>query len=298
LSSVSENIFRISAPAHSPVFVADESLNTGTAGTCDLLLLLDRQTVSIALKERKANRILAVESFHSANLFEDFASGSGKLSQQSRILRTYPFQKVTVAVASNQFTLIPEALYREEDASKYYAFNFTPSPAQKILSQGIRTFQARVVYSIPNEVNEYVSSAFRDPLLLPHIAPLLESARQWARGNERVSILFNVRNSSLDIVIAENSKLILANSFNWREPEDALYYLLFTCEQLGLDPQRVPVWVSGNAGSGTAINKLLEKYIRSTEICALPPVNGYSHSVALLPAQLFYSLFCLPLCES
>jgi hypothetical protein len=40
-----------------------------------------------------------------------------------------------------------------------------------------------------------------------------------------------------EIIVIQNQKLLLFNSFDYQTPEDFIYYVLFTAEQLSLNPK-------------------------------------------------------------
>jgi len=46
----------------------------------------------------------------------------------------------------------------------------------------------------------------------------------------------NLDNKHFEIVVIANNKLILYNSFKYQTKEDYIYYILFTAEQLELNP--------------------------------------------------------------
>jgi hypothetical protein len=41
-------------------------------------------------------------------------------------------------------------------------------------------------------------------------------------------------------IIIQNQKLLFFNSFDYQTPEDFIYYVLFTAEQLSLNPENFP----------------------------------------------------------
>jgi hypothetical protein len=42
---------------------------------------------------------------------------------------------------------------------------------------------------------------------------------------------------SFEIIVIQNQQLLLFNSFEYLTPEDFIYYVLFTAEQLNINPE-------------------------------------------------------------
>jgi hypothetical protein len=67
----------------------------------------------------------------------------------------------------------------------------------------------------------------------------------------------------IDIIVTENKKLILLNTFTWQTNEDILYYVMFVSEQLELNPEKFPMIVSGDIDDSSSIYQLLYRYVRN-----------------------------------
>ena len=69
-----------------------------------------------------------------------------------------------------------------------------------------------------------------------------------------------------EIFVIENQKLLLYNSFNYNTPEDFLYYILFTAEQLNMNPDNFDLELIGNITINSEFYKLAYKYIRNVKL--------------------------------
>jgi hypothetical protein len=68
-----------------------------------------------------------------------------------------------------------------------------------------------------------------------------------------------------EIIVIQNQKLLLFNSFDYQTPEDFIYYVLFTAEQLSLNPENFPLELIGNIDSEIFF-KIAYKYIRNVSL--------------------------------
>ena len=63
-------------------------------------------------------------------------------------------------------------------------------------------------------------------------------------------------------MVVHNQKLLFYNSFEHKTVEDFIYYLLFTFEQLKLNPEHIKTYFIGNITQNDAAYKTAYTYIR------------------------------------
>ena len=74
----------------------------------------------------------------------------------------------------------------------------------------------------------------------------------------------------MDLAVIAQKKLLYYNSFDFSTKEDFLYYLLFTLEQLNLDPGSVKLRLFGNVEEGDEIYSICYEYVQHLSIfCSL-----------------------------
>lgn len=69
-----------------------------------------------------------------------------------------------------------------------------------------------------------------------------------------------------EIVVTKNQQLLLFNTFLYQTLEDFIYYLLFTFEQLQLNPEVVPLQFVGAISEENEFFKIAYRYIRNCSI--------------------------------
>jgi hypothetical protein len=62
------------------------------------------------------------------------------------------------------------------------------------------------------------------------------------------------------------NKLMFYNRFDFATKEDVIYYLLFTIDQLKLNPEEIPVVITGNISEDNDNYKIIYKYVRNVSI--------------------------------
>lgn len=73
----------------------------------------------------------------------------------------------------------------------------------------------------------------------------------------------HVQKEHFEIVVVENRKLLFYNTFNYNTKEDFIYYILFTAEQLALDPETFPLYLLGKIDEGDPFYTMVYTYVRN-----------------------------------
>jgi hypothetical protein len=64
----------------------------------------------------------------------------------------------------------------------------------------------------------------------------------------------------------QNQQLLLFNSFEYLTPEDFIYYVLFTAEQLNINPENFPLDLIGSIDIESEYYKIAYKFIRNVSL--------------------------------
>ncbi len=298
----SDNIFITEVKSGEPtILIIDESLETRTASLCELLVALDSNSIQLALKEKKNNRIIALESFTvsgevSTSKWTDTLE---QLSRNSHLLRNFEFSKAIVGVFFPTYTLIPDAIFKEGDENKFLDFNFKEKELpQKVFSRHVTSFHLKTVFGVENDLHHEIFHLFEEPVLVHLASTLLEAAHLQCRGKKEKEVFLHFRKSHLDIIVLEGKKLLLMNSFNTPTADDLLYFSLMVCDQLELDPDSIQVHLAGEIEKESAKYKLLYQYFRNLQFSGRPGNVKYSYRFDKLPTHNYFSLFSLASCES
>jgi hypothetical protein len=79
-------------------------------------------------------------------------------------------------------------------------------------------------------------------------------------------MFIHFRHNHFEIVVIQNQKLLLFNSFEYNTPDDFIYYLLFTAEQLHLNPESLKLFLLGDIQEESELFKKAYRYIRNVSL--------------------------------
>lgn len=100
-----------------------------------------------------------------------------------------------------------------------------------------------------------------------HASTILVQTLLNASKKQRDKKMFvHVSASHFEIVVVQNQKLLFFNSFEYQTPEDFIYYILFTAEQLQLNPEYFTLDLIGAITKENPLFQIAYKYIRNVSL--------------------------------
>ncbi|WP_034886221.1 DUF3822 family protein [Gillisia sp. JM1] len=183
-----------------------------------------------------------------------------KLYAEETNLQT-EFQEVIVLFSNNLYTVVPESFFIEEEASTYLKFNTkilkTDVVAHDMLAHGLVN-----VYIPYTNINNYFFDKYGEFEFRNNISVLIEAVLAKNTESKNAQVYLNDYSSYYDLVIVKQNKLLLANTFQYDTKEDFIYYLLFTAEQLQIDPSEFNLWLLGDISKDSDNFNIAYTYVK------------------------------------
>lgn len=248
-----------------------------------LALQVSPEGFSYAIFDTLNHRVLAAEQV----LFDSFLK-THKVEEQywkafidNREL-TKMYDDVIVLHDNNMNTFVPEPLFDDELAGSYLQYH------TKVFETDFFTFDTLESYDMSNvyipyvNINNYLIDQF-GPFDYKHVNSLLVAKLlDLTRNVEEKMVFAHFGTTHFELVVAQNRKLILFNSFEYATAADFVYYLLFTAEQLNLNPENFRLQLLGDISEDSDIYRMAYKYVRNI---SLLDVSGLQRSNELSEAQ-------------
>lgn len=172
------------------------------------------------------------------------------------------YDEILVLQNNSLSTFVPTALFDEEYLGSYLQYNTKVFATDFFAFDEIESFQMNTVYipyvNINNFlVDQYGSFQYKHTNSIL-VAKLLESTKNI----DETKVFVYVQSERFDLLVLSNQKLLLSNTFDYKTPEDLIYYLLFTAEQLNLNPEHFKLEFLGDITETDANYKIAYQYIR------------------------------------
>ena len=189
----------------------------------------------------------------------------------------HSFSKITVIHDNEMMTLVPSAVFEEEHLSDYLKYNTKIFKTDFITYDVIKNDDIMVVYIPFVNINNYIFERFGSFEYKHNTTVALDRILQIQKNSSDQSMYINVNETYFDLVVAQQKKLLLYNRFEYQIKEDFIYYILFTAEQLGLNPEHFKCTLMGSIQEGDLLYTMAYKYIRHVSLLS-PTKMRYSHN--------------------
>ncbi len=176
------------------------------------------------------------------------------------------FQSVKVIYDNDLSVIVPQALFDENHLADYLKFNARMLKHDYISHDPIKVNDSVCVYIPFMNINNFLVDRFGAVDYCHFSSLLVESLLKAEKNLVNRRMYVNVSPGVMHIVVIDQNSLILYNSFEYTTKEDFIYYILFTAEQLELNPESVALILFGHLEERDEFYKMAYKYIRHVEM--------------------------------
>jgi hypothetical protein len=202
------------------------------------------------------------------------------------------YDEVVVIHDNNYNTFVPKALFDENFMGSYLQYN------SKVFENDFFTYDALSNYEINNvyipyvNINNSLLDRFKSFDYKNSNSILVSKLLDLSKNIEEKQVFVHVGTTKFELVVVQNQQLIFFNSFDYKTPEDFIYYLLFTAEQLDLNPENFKLYLLGKITDESALYKIAYAYVRNISLLDVSSIkrnNKFSNIVNLQHFILFQS---------
>lgn len=284
--------------SNAAVTLMDESFNPQDARNCGLAIILNERAISFAILDLKRNKFLALQRYLAAGMATG-GEGAGTMNSFRDFLDAVctaapwlrgSFKSVKIAYDGRKSTLVPALLFDLDEKEQYLNFNFKHDQDDLVCSDHLLPLDAWQVFTVPATILDATNDFFPKSRVIHASSLLIESV--WINYKNRIStphVFLHVRDPLFDLMIFDGRQMNYFNTFPFRTAEDVTYYLVFVLEQLGSNPETIPLVLLGDI-TGNALPELLLRYIRHVETGKRNAAYSYSYVLNHLPPQAYFPL--------
>ena len=153
---------------------------------------------------------------------------------------------------------------------------------------------ATLLMGIDTDLAAFLNRTFLNPRICHPLSPLCRYYMSTGGKSNAPKTFVTLRDTSLDLIIIDKGNLLLANTFKFAEPSDALYYIMAARHHLNLDDTAHEVMVAGSSRHREDITSLLRKYIARV-MPVIFPSRMFKAGTEAMHAP--FDLIVMPLCE-
>ena len=278
--------------------ITDESIAAGNAVNLALICQCDPHGFQYALLDQDRRKFIALREYRIHTRQEDFQAGFFQhIYEHDPLLREIRPLQTVLSVYPTCNVLIPGPLFSRENAVDFLKLSCSRSPVVAF-SDKLRFADVWQVYNLPGFLTGEIENKTGEVILTNANTAFIDQQLMLHKHFGEPVVAVNVRHGFADIVVCNGSSLLFSNTFIYHNAEDFIYFLLFTMEQLQLNPDQAEVKLYGDIERTSAAWLVSRKYIRHAEPGQRPEGAGYSYGFSKISHHQYFSLFAQQLCVS
>lgn len=176
------------------------------------------------------------------------------------------FSSVKIIHYNNLSTVVPEVVFDKNNALSYLKFNSQILQNDYVAYDQIFNNECVNVYIPYVNINNFIFKKFDSFIYNHYSSIILEEVKSNEKNSINPSLYLNMGLNHIEVIYFQNNKLIFYNTFDYSTKEDVIYYLLFTIDQLKLNPEKTPLIISGSISIDDEYYEIIYKYVRNVSL--------------------------------
>ncbi|HMT27750.1 MAG TPA: DUF3822 family protein, partial [Bacteroidia bacterium] len=248
----------------------DESFQSHRPEIYDLFIYFSEHHISCAVAERETRKFIGLESREINFSKDDPEIIFSEIAGNSTLFQPYNYRRVIFCSGFNSSTLIPNPLYEPSMAEQQLKFSHVVHEKDEIITDELRQIEARNIFAFPSTIYKKIKSWFPNVEFHHSSTAMIEYLLSKNRNSEFEMMTVNAHQHFIEIIVTRGKEILLYNSYYFESPEELVYYILFACEQLHLNPENIDVQFAGEISLTDSAYMLARKYIRNTQMAERP----------------------------
>lgn len=269
----------------------DPSIENAKSEDCNLSILLSENGLVFSILRNDLKKFIVLGDY----LLESDQGDKAQLFSFKKQLKG-EFQEYAIGYQTPKYCLFPLTLFKPEELTTYAKFQFSVEEGDELAYDELSAQGLVIIYAISSEVQLLLEENFHG-IIYHHAAYFgITHYTSLYKNQPGEHIHLNIWGQTAEYYVIINGKLQLCTQFNFESNEDLLYFTLNVYEQLGLNPEQVPLKASGEMDRHFESWRLLEKYVRFVELEKRPTGFQYSHEFQSIEEHRYNRIFQAAAC--
>jgi Protein of unknown function (DUF3822) len=276
--------------------IVEYSFSAKSTLSYELSLLVGTDSIYYMVNDAQLN-VLALKSFHNDRKRDKTQLSTFKDAFFEDVLLKEPYRITKIVYTTPHFTLIPSKFYNDAQRSIYFE-NLTDRSENVVFeADSLKNIDFRNVYILDKQMLSFTVSTF--PLAKQYhvFTALIQGCQKIAETRQGHQIFANIRDGFVQILFFDGKDLVFANAYPFQTPQDLIYYIMMVYEQFKLNPESIPLSISGNMTEDSDIFKYIYRYIRLVSFISAPSYFRLGQEFTGVPQHFYFDLFSIKLCE-
>ncbi|MGZ4034946.1 MAG: DUF3822 family protein [Bacteroidia bacterium] len=270
----------------------DEAFDASRTSGFQLILQIGLSSLEIAVNDKSQNKYIALEKYNFQNSynFDAVADLLEIIFKESKLL-DHKYQSVFCFIVNSLSTLVPNALYEDSRKKLYLKFNTSLEGDELVATDEIKNLDAQNIFAVPFSIKSKLDYQYKNITYHHSSSALINSLVAINKNQTGKKLYAHIQATHFETIVIDGKNLLFYNTFNHHTAEDFIYYLLFVCEQLQLNPEKIELIFLGEIERNSTIYAAAQKYIRNIKFGERTDGADYSYQLQTLPKHYYYTLF-------
>ncbi|MBL6657516.1 MAG: DUF3822 family protein [Flavobacteriales bacterium] len=253
---------------------------------CHISIQIGLNGLSYCIRNDK--EILGIESY------EQSLSQIEKIFKENNWLSKRYVSSI-ISITTKKSTLVPSTIFSNEYRKDLLKLNHRKIEELDILTDEISILDSHCVYGISKAEQDIITTHLPSSKVKHFSSRYIPHLLSENKNFDGQKMIVNVTHNQICISVFDHSKFIYHNVFNYKNAHDCIYYVLFTCEQVELNPENIVLEFMGDISKDDEIFTLAYTYVRTIEFSQRKV--SVSQNIEKINSHNFYSLIHQHLCE-
>ena len=254
-------------------FADDKSFDLGKDYEYILSIRISPDGFSFSVTNTTNNKIVAFKITQLKISDEKFIARRFDEWISTQEILTHKFDQIQIVIFTDKFTLVPESMFSDKSSASTLQNLFENKTPSEIIENKIDGLNVRLLFSISQPLNFLLQSRFKKAHILHPVKLLADNLLPNETGNK--AILF-LTPGSMYLLLFNKNRLLLANSFVVKHPNDVVYFLLTALKQEMLNPKKTELVLCGEKSQTEETEKVFKNHFESIEKPNFDPKTGFT----------------------
>ena len=266
----------------------DNSLNKNESVVHNICLFIGFGRLQSIVFDKKNQKVLALLDVVYSNNLLDIIQSFPHLK--------YSYKGVEVVLQNPNVSLIPSAIYSKEKDELYLKLPHFKLGNEQVYSRALNNTDAVAVFFDDKNLFYLIQQNFYNARISHSSVSYSDSMLLNTKNESGEYVFVNMFSSSFELLVIKNGKLLIYNVFDCNTPENFVYFLLFTSEQLKLNVETLFLQLSGDIQKSDKYYQLISNYIKNIVFLNKPSQLLLTSSLNEVKehqySKLYYHLIC------
>ncbi|MCC7533577.1 MAG: DUF3822 family protein [Bacteroidia bacterium] len=255
-------------------------------------------TNRIALTVYQKNKIWAFRYVNTAESVFELSNNSFATLLNSLEWFKLPFNQIRFFISSNNFTLVPDALFDASQAKTYLELIHKVKSDDIVLSDSLVNTQIKIVYAIPAFFKKSLELLLGREVSFNHAVSIhFLTAASIETEIQKQCLMVEFHQNYITVSQVVKNEILFLNTFAFEADTDVVYFILSVAEKQKLPATKFKIIIQGDVSASASTVALLKKYIPEVILMKRKEDVEYPLSFREFQDQQFFSTIHCLLCE-